>query len=254
MEYVALTITALGAIGLLIIGGFLAMRHHTAASSAVLGFAFLFVLLLFVSKFKHVHGFGFEAEMWEQKQVEAAVLVDKLSTTSVAVAQQVGLIASRLGLWASEFTNPELADLLEQTDEMLTKADVSKQRKEELLAPVYGRIELNYLFAAKQVAINAFQQASTLLLPSNPSDEVRAELQRKSKEATDNWAKVTQVSLKQFLQDKSLAPIVAVVSQSGLPNQEALLAEIAAIDEDLKFFVANHKLRRRIDFTYLYHG
>ena len=38
--------------------------------------------------------------MWEEKQAEAAELVEKLKSTSEALAQQIALIASRLGLTA----------------------------------------------------------------------------------------------------------------------------------------------------------
>ena len=39
---------------------------------------FLFVVLLLLAKFKRFKGFGFEAEMWEEKQEEAAALVKSL--------------------------------------------------------------------------------------------------------------------------------------------------------------------------------
>jgi hypothetical protein len=197
LEFIAVAITAVGAAGLLIVGGILALQDRTTTASAVLGFAFLFVVLLFVSKFKHIHGFGFEAEMWDEKQVQAAELVDKLSTTSVAVGQQVGLIASKLGLWSAGFTNPELADLLDQTDTMLVKADVPKQRREELLAPVYGRIELNYWSAAHQTAVNMFRTASERRqVPQGATTEERAAFEHRAKDAEASWGKLAQVSFK----------------------------------------------------------
>ena len=89
MQVVANIVIALGAVGLLAVGGHLGFADKTASASAVLGFAFLLVVLLVAAKFKRVKGFGFEAEMWEQTQVEAAELVERLTHLSNAVAKQV---------------------------------------------------------------------------------------------------------------------------------------------------------------------
>jgi hypothetical protein len=72
-----------------------------------------------MSKFKHVKGFGFDAETWDEKQVEAAQLVDQLSSISEGLSQQVALLASRIGFWVSGLSNPELAALLRQTTAQL---------------------------------------------------------------------------------------------------------------------------------------
>ena len=79
MKWVANTIVSLGAIALLITGIYLAIQNRGAANvTAVLGIGFLFVVLLLLAKFKRFKGFGFEAEMWEEKQEEAAALVAAL--------------------------------------------------------------------------------------------------------------------------------------------------------------------------------
>jgi hypothetical protein len=62
------------------VGTYLFFRGNAVVGSAAMGFVFLFIVVLSLSKFKHVHGFGFEAETWDQKQVEAATLVEKLRT------------------------------------------------------------------------------------------------------------------------------------------------------------------------------
>lgn len=69
-------IVSIGATALLIVGLVLAILDRGAPSIiAVLGTGFLLVVLLLLAKFKRFKGFGFEAEMWEEKQEEAAVLV-----------------------------------------------------------------------------------------------------------------------------------------------------------------------------------
>jgi len=49
-----------------------------------------------MSKFKHVTGFGFEAETWDEKQVEAAQLVDQLSQCvgGIKPASRIGSVAA----------------------------------------------------------------------------------------------------------------------------------------------------------------
>ena len=131
-------LTAILAVALIAAGIFLCCRSQpprTTTVTAVLSIGFLMLLLLHMSKFKHVQGFGFDAETWDEKQVEAAQLVDQLSSASEALSQQVALVASRLGLWGSGLTNPELADLLQQTRKTLEAAKIPKARRDEILSP-----------------------------------------------------------------------------------------------------------------------
>jgi hypothetical protein len=79
VQLLANIILSLGASALLIVGIFLAINDRGAPTiTAVLGTGFLFVVLLLLAKFKRFKGFGFEAEMWEQKQEEAAALANYL--------------------------------------------------------------------------------------------------------------------------------------------------------------------------------
>lgn len=80
IEAVANCIIAFGAVILLGVGIFLAVIDRPAAS--VLGFAYLFLVLLLLAKFKRFKGFGVEMEMWEQKQEEAATIVENLKEAS----------------------------------------------------------------------------------------------------------------------------------------------------------------------------
>jgi uncharacterized membrane protein len=83
------------------VGLYVAIIDRATAATVLLSFGFLFVILLVLSKFKRFKGFGFEAEMWEEKQEQAAVLVERLTLLSATLSQQVALIAAKLGLWGS---------------------------------------------------------------------------------------------------------------------------------------------------------
>jgi hypothetical protein len=105
MTWVSNTIIAIGAIALLTLGGVLALQDKTATAGAILGFGFLLVVLLLLAKFKRFKGFGFEAELWDQKQVEAAALVDKLTALATLASEQVALISAKRGMWDAGLSN-----------------------------------------------------------------------------------------------------------------------------------------------------
>jgi hypothetical protein len=147
MELFTYTLTAILATALIAAGIYLCFRTPRATAptiGAVLSTGFLILLLLHMSKFKHVKGFGFDAETWDEKQVEAAKLVDQLSSVSEALSQQVALVASRLGLWGSGLTNPELVHLLKQLENTFDAAKIPKVRREEISLPIRQRIAYNY--------------------------------------------------------------------------------------------------------------
>ena|SRR5271166_3431027 len=174
MQRVANFIISIGAAGLLALGGYLGFLDRTASATAVLGFAFLLVVLLLLAKFKHIKGFGFEAEMWEEKQIEAAALVDRLTLLSEAVSEQMALIASKLGLWGGSLSNIELAELTEQVSRLLHAAGASTVRVSEILGPVYGRVELNYWSAAQRLVGDTLNNEITTigaLLRSSAAEE-----------------------------------------------------------------------------------
>src|SRR5271166_95198 len=86
-------ITALAALALIGIALSLVRRKDSskATITAALSFGFLVLLLLNMSKFKHVKGFGFEAETWDEKQVKAA----EEAYTVVPGSSICGMVAAR---------------------------------------------------------------------------------------------------------------------------------------------------------------
>jgi hypothetical protein len=81
------------------------------SASAAMSFGFLLVVILSISQFKHFNGFGFEAETWDQKQVEAARLVDQLQGLTKATSRELALVASKIGRWDNGPSNQELMDI-----------------------------------------------------------------------------------------------------------------------------------------------
>jgi hypothetical protein len=250
-------IIAVAAIGLLIVGSCLALAYNdrTQAAGVVLGFAFLCLILLVCSRFKHVKGFGFEAEMWDQKQIEAAALIDRLKLLSESNAQQTALIAAHLGLMDSGLTNPQLAELLVQTEQTLVAVGTPKSKRYEFTAPLIERIKMNYFFAAIRVAQQAFDHAAEdigkSIQKANP--ETRDTLIAQSAQLNQVQQKITHLPMKQFLEANSLNPIIDVVRASPtFDNRDKLLETLSEFDEDFRFFATNLRLKRNIDLGYIY--
>jgi hypothetical protein len=199
-----------------------------------------------MSKFKHVTGFGFEAETWDQKQVEAAKLVDQLSNTSAALNEQVALLASRLGIWGPGLTNPELIDLLQQMKTQLQAAALHEARIDEITAPVRRRIAMNYWFKARAALQDIYWKRHLDLQKQQGTSEEDIELlKERDKLGTDVPSEPP----------RTLEPLIAIVKSSTVlkPSSE-LLQELNNLDEDLRFFIASgqSQLRRKISLDETY--
>lgn len=254
MKWIANTIITIAAAGLLALGGYLNFNDRTASATSALGFGFLLVVLLLLAKFKRFKGYGFEAEMWEEKQAEAAKLVERLSTLSDAVAQQVALFASKLGLWDSALTFPQMDALLDDLTAVMPKT--SRSRREAILAPLYSRIERDYWAAAQRSL-----QAALLAQDSRKSAPMGAGLVEDQKTAItlaqdlqNDRASFGQLTIDQFAAKKSLAPLISFAQNAA--SLTAIRAKIVPLLEemelDLKQFVAKRTFRRVEDFTPLY--
>jgi DNA repair ATPase RecN len=247
------------AVVLFCVATFLFAREKSVPASAAMGFVFLFIVVLSLSKFKHVNGFGFEAETWDQKQVEAASLVEKLKTLTEATSQQVALLASKLGFWDSALTNPQLGELLKQTRQILNGTDIPPNRRDQILEPIVKRSTQNYDSAAYQLVTRAFQQREQSLqiqrsaeisagkseaanIFSKEIQEVNGELTRLRKDLPNDTA--DHVATVQAL--------LAFTKGTSLAKDQELLQQLSEIDADTRFFDDNKTLRREIDWTFVY--
>lgn len=247
------------AVVLFCIATYLFAREKSVPASAAMGFVFLFIVVLSLSKFKHVNGFGFEAETWDQKQVEAAGLVEKLKTLTEATSQQVALVASKLGLWDSGLTNPQLGELLKQTHQILDGTDIASNRRDQILEPIVKRITQNYRTAAYQLVTRAFaqkeqslqNQRSALISTGKPDEATSL-----SKEMQDVEGERTRFH-KELPNDSAnnIATVPALLTftkGTSLVKDKELLRQLNEIDADTRFFDDNKTLRREIDWSFVF--
>jgi hypothetical protein len=254
MQPVTNTILTIGSIGLLAAGAYLCLLDRPASAATSLGFGFLLLVLLLLAKFKRFKGFGFEAEMWEEEQVKAAALVDRLSLLSEAVTTQMALIAARIGLWDSSFSIPEMAALLEQIEQLLAAANVSQSDHDKILSPLYTRIELDYWNTARGFLERVLRREAEqvhAVIPSTPRDD-REPLNQRSQLLSHDLNLLHGLPYAEFRRSPSLKPISALAHASPfLSTVPDILKELNELDLDLQHFIKNRSVRRKIDVSYL---
>lgn len=103
-------------------------------ASAVFAIAFLSFLYSNLSRFKRFKGLGFEAELWEDKQKEAEVLIDRLKSVVSIYSSQVVLSAVKEGRltdgthWEEKWKL--FHDLVEQHNVLGQRIDFSALKKQ----------------------------------------------------------------------------------------------------------------------------
>ncbi|KKB10415.1 hypothetical protein VE26_09895 [Devosia chinhatensis] len=123
------------AVGLafLTISFYLILRARIPEGSAVFGLAFLSFIYANVARFKRFKGLGFEAELWEDKQREAAGLIERLRDVVSIYTREVVLGKVQAGRfargvdWASNWKLFD--DLVSKHNELGQKVDLTDVKK-----------------------------------------------------------------------------------------------------------------------------
>lgn len=122
--------------------GFFALYHvyqflqagKVTEASAVFGIAFLSFLYANLSRFKRFKGLGFEAELWEDKQQEAAELIERLKSVVAIYTTEVVKGKIEQGRFADgkrwQKVWPLYDELVTRHEELGQKIDFSKLKNE----------------------------------------------------------------------------------------------------------------------------
>jgi hypothetical protein len=252
---------AIGALAvlLLLIGGYIALTDKTRAAVTPLAFGLLFIAMVFLAKFRHFEFWGMKFETWDQKQVEAAELVDRLRLISDGTSEQVALIAAKIGTWDSGFTNPQLQTQIDRVHSLLTAANVAKARQEEILEPVYNRVHLNLFFAACQVILKGFEKNRVDFLErlnhtTDPPGQRAIQAEINANDANLRKFRDLQGEINQKGRNAAgrIGRLLNFAREVALTNDASIERDLQDIKLDDEFFLDNKRLRREIDFTYLY--
>ncbi len=80
-----------GSVGLIFIGFTIKFvsDEKIGSATATFGFSIFSFFFALLSRFKHIKGLGFEAELWEDKQKEAAELIDRLKDVVAIYSSEI---------------------------------------------------------------------------------------------------------------------------------------------------------------------
>lgn len=117
-----------------IVLGFMSGAGPATATFATGVFCLIFA---FLSRFKRFKGLGIEAELWEQKQEEAARLVETLRSLSVVASEQLVNLSARMGRLGTPVTRKELFDLVDRLEKVLSEVNVPADQREKMKADFY---------------------------------------------------------------------------------------------------------------------
>jgi len=242
IERIVPWLIAIAAYTLIGAGICLAFVDRSASAATAWGFGFLLVILLLLTKFKRFKGFGFEAELWEQKQAEAAALIDQLKSLSKLVSKQMASVAARVGLWDSALSLPELADFLEGLQQQLSATEVPQHEAEEVLQNLYQRIEGAYYAAARHEVSVAFREASDAIHGALGSTDV--EEHRKAVSLVPDLNNESKAA--STLPVASIRSFVEFVQNSKVIGRKSEVTDkLDEIERDIQHFRLHRSFRRR---------
>ena len=100
---------------------------NSEVTGATAAFVMFFLCLIYanVSRFKRFKGLGFEAELWEDKQKEAADLIDRLANIVQVYTREIVMMKVMMGRWGGGKKWPERWALY---DELVGQHDTLGQK------------------------------------------------------------------------------------------------------------------------------
>jgi hypothetical protein len=174
---------------LLICGTILAFRGLEAGATATYAAAILMLIFVFLSRFKKFKGFGIEAELWEEKQEEAAMLIDRLKRLSAATAEPVIAMTARMGRLDSHFSRREHSDVLSRLEGALREAGVDAEDIEHMKSDWYNYNTFDLTLPISKTLIAAMDERKKELhqestKPTEPGGGAKKMGQREAHELT----------------------------------------------------------------------
>jgi hypothetical protein len=235
-------IIAISACSLLGVGVCLAFTDRSGSAVTAWGIGFLLVILLLLTKFKRFKGFGFEAELWEQKQVEAVALIDQMKSLSKLISRQMASVASRVGIWDSALSMAELAEFVDELQQHMTAIGIPAHEAEEVLQNIYRRIEAAYYGVARHEVSAAMNDASAVIHggTGSPSNEER----QKATSLLLGLDKEIQAA--SDLPAASITALIEFVQASKIIERKSeLFDRLHEIERDMVHFRTHRSFRRR---------
>ena len=236
-----------------------ALGFDAKPGAAGLTFAAAIFCLIFayLSQFKRFKGLGIEAELWDQKQEEAARLVETLRSLATVVSEQLIALSARAGRWDSATPARELFELTEKLDSILSSIDMSPAERDSIKAPYYRYTAIDMagpICSAIDAAISVKEEEQHKLINGFGSPvkdlKVHQAASQRLKEITAqkiDWNHLLTIAPN----SEFIAKIERVIDSADCLNADEkrdLRSSVAEELEDLREWVINRRLRRPEDW------
>lgn len=166
-------ILCLGSILLFALGAYLAFLDKVGSATTVFASAIICTIFVYLTRFKKFNGFGIQAELWDEKQVEAAELIDKLKPLTTELGKLLITISARMGRLGSAMNRSEMLEITANIERLLKGLDVSSSEIEKAKSEYY---QLTISEIASSV-INSYSEV--LYKTLQDIDKKISEIQRK---------------------------------------------------------------------------
>lgn len=146
---IGIALLAVLAMAALVSAVVLAFQAKAAEGALCAAMGLLLLAFVQLSRFKRFRGLGFEAELWETKQEEAALLVDQTRELLGVLAKTTLITAPRMNRWMTGFSRRELLDLGDHVERLLIaakapttdlKAEIDRLVTVDLAIPIVAEI------------------------------------------------------------------------------------------------------------------
>ena len=130
------SLLAIMGVAFLLVGACLAVRHEPSGAVATYGVGFLLILIALMSRFRRFKGLGFEAELWEETQEEAANLIHQFKILTALIGRQLLLLSVMQGRLDGP-TRKSIFDLMAQIEGIMQAAGLEGHEIESAKEPIF---------------------------------------------------------------------------------------------------------------------
>lgn len=236
------------------VGVYLVLVDKVAAATLCFGAAFVFLIFVYLTRFKKFSGFGITGELWEDKQQEAADLIYKLNKMAFAYARPIVSLAAFTGRWSSGFTRRDRFKILEDVLESL-RMNGAQQDEIEKARLDFDRMVAVDLMIPIMMVIDKFcnEHSSKLRIdlearfpqPITVSAEYEAAIARLHRASSfrypydERWRNYPEISEIEFLDAH-----IRTLAESGIDDISKLLSELSPLRDDAADWFKYRRIRR----------
>lgn len=154
------------ALGMLILGAFLAFKNEPESAGIGVGAGIFLLFFVFLPEFEKFEGFGFKGKLRKKiKEVDEAL--ERLREFSPLIASMLFQMLNRLGRWSGPISRKGQFEFIENVKEQLKTMGISDDQIEKLLEETHKQIEFDMAFDLMKEPIHVLD-AKMNAMPDSP--------------------------------------------------------------------------------------